>query len=259
MLNLARGRDLLPVSGADRTMLDHGVRGWEEDALPPITPADEVGRRSVVAVHLYDLAEPVLVALAAALDDKFISRFRAHVVHLLVSPFVPGRDRLALTMSALDSMGLRLRSALMAFVPHGQVVSHSNLTPVMPTEGARLAGACSEQAETRILADVVWAGHLAARCGTFGPGGGSPEMSPYRSEQPCVMGGPMKHRDTARSVLFPPLDSCPGCRATGLQAQPAGDQTIFSCPACRSYWHVDLGWIHRVEPAKIPSRLRLTV
>lgn len=53
----------------------------------------------------------------------------------------------------------------------------------------------------------------------------------------------------AESVLFPPLDVCPGCRAQGLQAKAAGDQTIFFCPACRCFWHVDLGRAHQVNPA----------
>jgi len=56
----------------------------------------------------------------------------------------------------------------------------------------------------------------------------------------------MTGRDAPRSALFPPFDTCPGCAATGLRAQAAGDQAIFACPACHSYWHIDLGWIHRV-------------
>jgi hypothetical protein len=63
----------------------------------------------------------------------------------------------------------------------------------------------------------------------------------------------MTHRDTGQSVLFLPFDSCPGCSATRLLAQAAGDQAVFYCAACRSHWHVDLGWMHRVDPAKCPS------
>lgn len=64
----------------------------------------------------------------------------------------------------------------------------------------------------------------------------------------------MTHRETVQSVFFAPLGSCPGCGAAGLMPQQAGDQAIFYCPGCRSYWHVDLGWMHRVEPAKRPGR-----
>lgn len=58
----------------------------------------------------------------------------------------------------------------------------------------------------------------------------------------------MPDPDHAESVLFAPLDICPGCRAPGLQAKAAGDQTIFFCPACRCFWHVDLGHVHQVKP-----------
>jgi hypothetical protein len=68
----------------------------------------------------------------------------------------------------------------------------------------------------------------------------------------------MTRQHAARSVLFPPFDTCPGCRATGLRAQAAGDQAIFSCQACHSYWHADLGWIHRVDPATCPSHPHAT-
>jgi hypothetical protein len=68
----------------------------------------------------------------------------------------------------------------------------------------------------------------------------------------------MTHRDTGQSVLFLPFDSCPGCSATGLLPQAAGDQTVFYCAACRSHWHVDLGWMHRVDrqvPEPRPRRI----
>jgi hypothetical protein len=59
----------------------------------------------------------------------------------------------------------------------------------------------------------------------------------------------MSNSDVAESVFFPPFDTCPGCGAVGLTVLAAGDQARFSCPACQSCWHVDLGWVHRVEPA----------
>ena len=58
----------------------------------------------------------------------------------------------------------------------------------------------------------------------------------------------MTNPDIAESVFFPPFDTCPGCRAAGLTVTAAGDQARFFCPACSSWWHVDLGWVHRVWP-----------
>jgi hypothetical protein len=43
----------------------------------------------------------------------------------------------------------------------------------------------------------------------------------------------MKFPDSASSALFPPFDTCPACRATGLQPVAAGDQVIFSCSRCQ--------------------------
>lgn len=63
----------------------------------------------------------------------------------------------------------------------------------------------------------------------------------------------MKNPDVAESVLFTPFDTCPGCRAVGLRATAAGDQAYFCCPACHSCWHVDLGWVHLVDPAGCPG------
>lgn len=63
----------------------------------------------------------------------------------------------------------------------------------------------------------------------------------------------MKFPDSASSALFPPFDTCPACRATGLQPVAAGDQVIFSCSRCQCYWHIDLGWVHQVRPAAGPA------
>lgn len=57
----------------------------------------------------------------------------------------------------------------------------------------------------------------------------------------------MTSLDVGQSALFRPFDTCPGCRAVGLQAITAGDQANFLCSACDSRWHVDLGWVHRVD------------
>ena len=61
---------------------------------------------------------------------------------------------------------------------------------------------------------------------------------------------------SADSVLFPPFDTCPACRVTGLQPLAAGDQALFLCPLCHRYWHIDLGWIHEVRPAARAGRER---
>ena len=63
----------------------------------------------------------------------------------------------------------------------------------------------------------------------------------------------MMFPDSASSALFPPFDTCPACRATGLQPVAAGDQVIFSCSRCQCYWHIDLGWVHQVRPAAGPT------
>ncbi len=64
----------------------------------------------------------------------------------------------------------------------------------------------------------------------------------------------MKLPNGANSALFPPFDTCPACRATGLRPIAAGDQVIFSCPRCHRYWHIDLGWVHQVRPAARPPQ-----
>jgi hypothetical protein len=60
------------------------------------------------------------------------------------------------------------------------------------------------------------------------------------------------NHDIAESTLFPPIDTCPGCRAHGLQAISAGDQVNFYCPLCDRCWHVDLGYVHEVDHAVDP-------
>lgn len=59
--------------------------------------------------------------------------------------------------------------------------------------------------------------------------------------------------DIAQPALFPPFDTCPGCRARGLQVVAVSDRASFLCRACCSCWHVDLGWVHRVDPAVCPG------
>lgn len=55
-------------------------------------------------------------------------------------------------------------------------------------------------------------------------------------------------------TLFPPFDTCPGCGRVGeLKITVAGDLVNFVCPACRTCWHPQLGWAHRVNPAECPG------
>jgi hypothetical protein len=66
------------------------------------------------------------------------------------------------------------------------------------------------------------------------------------------------NHDIAESVLFPPFDICPGCRAQGLEAISAGDQVNFHCPLCDCCWHIDLGYVHQVDHAVYPSSRAVT-
>jgi hypothetical protein len=66
----------------------------------------------------------------------------------------------------------------------------------------------------------------------------------------------MTCNEIGESALFPPFDTCPGCRGRGLRVMAVLDQANFFCPACRSCWHVDLGWVHRVTPAACASCAR---
>lgn len=69
----------------------------------------------------------------------------------------------------------------------------------------------------------------------------------------------MTDPDSAESVFFPPFDTCLGCRSRGLQAIAAGERVNFFCPACHCCWHVDLGWVHRVDPAACPGCLHISL
>lgn len=49
--------------------------------------------------------------------------------------------------------------------------------------------------------------------------------------------------------LFP----CPTCGSDELEAVWDGEWTNFLCHECWSCWHVQLGWIHRVDIATCPG------
>jgi hypothetical protein len=48
--------------------------------------------------------------------------------------------------------------------------------------------------------------------------------------------------------LIHPLHRCPACRAETLTAVTDGDVTNFVCEECGRCWHLELGWVHRVDP-----------
>jgi transposase-like protein len=49
-------------------------------------------------------------------------------------------------------------------------------------------------------------------------------------------------------VLAHGVVRCPTCGAEDLETVNDGDDTNFLCVACRSCWHVELGWVQRVDP-----------
>jgi hypothetical protein len=55
------------------------------------------------------------------------------------------------------------------------------------------------------------------------------------------------------SLFAPPLERCPGCGAPAPEAVSDGELTNFLCPACAACWHVELGFVHRVDAAQCPG------
>jgi len=41
---------------------------------------------------------------------------------------------------------------------------------------------------------------------------------------------------------------CPMCGTEDLEAVSDGETTNFLCWTCRTCWHVELGWVQRVDP-----------
>lgn len=58
-------------------------------------------------------------------------------------------------------------------------------------------------------------------------------------------------RDT--NGIFPAFDTCPACGAEELHAVVAAREVNFACAACGACWHLEFGWVHRVEPASCPG------
>lgn len=47
--------------------------------------------------------------------------------------------------------------------------------------------------------------------------------------------------------------SCPACSADDLEAVSDAEDTNFRCPSCGACWHVELGWVRRVDPRHCPN------
>lgn len=50
-----------------------------------------------------------------------------------------------------------------------------------------------------------------------------------------------------------PIDTCPGCGAVELGRVFDGALMNFLCPRCMSCWHVELGFIYRINPQTCPG------
>jgi transposase-like protein len=50
-----------------------------------------------------------------------------------------------------------------------------------------------------------------------------------------------------------PLEHCPSCRSTRLRAVSDGETVNFFCDDCERCWHVELGYVHRVNPRTCPG------
>ena len=50
-----------------------------------------------------------------------------------------------------------------------------------------------------------------------------------------------------------PLTRCPGCGSDNLRtvADAESDGVDFCCGMCGAYWHVELGYVHRVRVAGV--------
>ena len=49
------------------------------------------------------------------------------------------------------------------------------------------------------------------------------------------------------------LARCPECGGTDLRCVTDGELTNFFCVACASCWHLELGWVHRINPSTCPG------
>ena len=49
-------------------------------------------------------------------------------------------------------------------------------------------------------------------------------------------------------LLPGPLERCPQCDRPDLETVSDGDITNFFCQSCLACWHLELGFVHRVDP-----------
>ncbi len=52
------------------------------------------------------------------------------------------------------------------------------------------------------------------------------------------------------------LTRCPQCGGRDFQCVSDGELTNFLCLTCGCCWHLELGWVHRVDPVHLP-RMRV--
>jgi hypothetical protein len=67
-----------------------------------------------------------------------------------------------------------------------------------------------------------------------------------------VTGSP-KTTATGWKPDWKPLDACPECGALELHPAFDGELMNFLCPLCMSCWHVELGFVHRINPETCPG------
>lgn len=58
----------------------------------------------------------------------------------------------------------------------------------------------------------------------------------------------MDHTRVARGIM-----QCPTCAAKELEAVTDGEATNFLCRTCWSCWHLELGWVQKVDPGTCPG------
>lgn len=55
------------------------------------------------------------------------------------------------------------------------------------------------------------------------------------------------------SAFFPAFDTCPACGTEGLLPVRSGGAVNFACTTCGCCWHLELGWVSRLDPGSCPA------
>ena len=63
----------------------------------------------------------------------------------------------------------------------------------------------------------------------------------------------MSRRQRSPKLLPNEPEACPRCGGTRLEAVDDGELTNFFCRDCVACWHVELGYIHRVDATTCPG------